>query len=47
MYKLTVIWENGNKDVHYYETKEKAEKVAAGFETAFGNQIFYIYVMKV
>ena len=47
MYKLVIIGYSGKKDIHYYETREKAEKVESGFITAFGNQITYTAVYKV
>lgn len=47
MYKLVIIWANGEKIVHFYETREKAEKVEFGFITAFGNQIEWTTVYKV
>lgn len=47
MYQLVVIWQTGEKETHVYKTCERAEYIAAGYERAFGNQIFYIYVQRV
>lgn len=47
MYRLVIIWADGEKETHDYKTCEKAEKIAAGYDIAFGNQIHYIYVMKI
>lgn len=47
MYKLVIVWKNGDRDFYYYDNQEKAEKVERGFFTAFGNQIQWATVYKV
>lgn len=44
MYELVVIWVDGSKEIHTYETKEKAEKAGNGYKMAFGNQIQWVGV---
>jgi hypothetical protein len=45
-YKLIVIWETGEKEVHTYDTEEKAESIGDGYKMAFGNQISWIGIRK-
>ena len=45
MVKLIVIWYDGTRDVHYYESRAKAEKVENGLYTAFGKQVEYTCVI--
>lgn len=47
MYELVIIWENGDKDVYEYESREKAEKIGRGYkELAFGDQVAWYGVRK-
>lgn len=39
MFELVVIWENGDKDIYPYETREAAEHGAENMRMALGNQI--------
>ena len=39
MWKLVVIWDNGDKDIYEYSTEQEAENAAQGMRTAFGHQI--------
>jgi hypothetical protein len=39
MYELVIIWDNGDKDVYEYPTREEAEKAELGMRIALGNQI--------
>ena len=38
-YEVVIVWETGDKEVHSYDTREQAEKIAQGYRTAFGNQV--------
>lgn len=38
-YELIVIWSTGEKEVHEYNSREKAKKAEQGYKMAFGNQI--------
>ena len=40
MYKLFVVWNTGEKEVHEYKTREEAEQAAAGYKMAFGEQVW-------
>ncbi len=42
MFKLLVIYWDNTREEHEYSTREEAEKAAAGYRMAFGNQIQYI-----
>lgn len=42
MFKLLVIYCDNTREEHEYSTREEAEKAAAGYRMAFGNQIQYI-----
>lgn len=44
MFELVVIWENGEKDIFTYPTKEKAEKAGQGMQMALGKQIVFYCV---
>ena len=44
MFELVVIWENGEKDIFTYQTREKAEKAGQGMQTALGKQIAFYCV---
>ena len=44
MYELIVIWYNGEKEQHTYDTREEAEERAEGYKKAFGNQISWVGV---
>lgn len=47
MYELVIIWENGDKDVYEYESREKAEEIGRGYkELAFGDQVTWYGVRK-
>ena len=39
MFELIIIWNTGEKEVYTYDSREEAEKIEAGYKTAFGNQI--------
>jgi len=39
MYKLTIIWYTGEKEIYDYTTREEAEKAELGMRMVFGNQI--------
>lgn len=38
-YKLIIIWETEEKEVHTYENREKAEEIMKGYKKVFGDQI--------
>lgn len=40
MYTLIIVWNDGSKEEHDYETRQQAEKAARGYETAFGQQVW-------
>ena len=40
MYKLIVIWNDGTKETHHYETMELAEEAEYGLRMAFGSQVW-------
>ena len=40
MYKLFVVWETGEKEVHTYATRQEAEEIAKGYKIAFGSQVW-------
>ena len=40
MYKLFVVWETGEKEVHTYATRQEAEEAAKGYKIAFGSQVW-------
>lgn len=40
MYKLFVVWYNGEKEVHEYNTREEAQEAADGIKMAFGGQVW-------
>ena len=37
--KLTIIWNDGNKEVQEYDSIEQAEKAERNLKMAFGSQI--------
>ena len=37
-YRLTIVWETGEKESYEFNTKEKAERAARNYRTAFGKQ---------
>lgn len=39
-YEVVVVWNDGKKEINGYETREKAEEIKAGYEKAFGNQLW-------
>lgn len=45
-YELIIIWETGEKEIHAYNTKEKAEEIGQGMKMAFGNQVQWYGVRK-
>lgn len=45
-YELVIIWYNGEKEIHAYNTKEKAEEIGQGMKMAFGNQVQWYGVRK-
>lgn len=47
MYRLIVVWYTGEKEMHDYKTRAKAESIAAGYKMVFGNQIEYTCVFRV
>lgn len=46
MFRLTIVWETGEKEVHEYETREQAEEIARGFKMAFGSQVQWVGIYK-
>lgn len=46
-YELVVIWENGDKDVYEYDSRDRAEQCGDGMKTALGNQIAWYGVRPV
>ena len=46
VYELVIIWTNGDKDIHVYTTREKAERAEINMRIAFGNQIEWSCVRK-
>ena len=40
MYKLTIIWNTGEKETYDYATREEAEKAELNMRTAFGGQVW-------
>lgn len=46
MFKLLVIYWDNSREEHEYNTREEAEKAAAGYRMAFGNQIQWIGIDK-
>ena len=39
MYKLLIIWSDGQKEENYYRTEEEAKEIESGYYKAFGRQI--------
>lgn len=39
MYRLLIIWEDGQKAENYYKTEDEAKEIESGYYTAFGRQI--------
>ena len=46
-YRLVIIWENGDKEIHNFNTKEKAERVGADYKKVFGGQVQWYGVSEV
>ena len=46
VYRLTIIWYNGERDEYDYPTREEAEKAENGYHMAFGNQISWSGISK-
>lgn len=44
MYELVIIWETGEQERHTYATREDAEKIEAGYVSAFGSQVVFTCV---
>lgn len=43
-YALIIIWESGEENYYFYETKEKAENRGQAFDMAFGAQVKYWWI---
>ena len=41
-WELVIQWENGDKDVFEYPTREAAEDAMEGYKIAFGNQVAWM-----
>ena len=39
MYTLIIIWTDGSREEHNYETRQQAEQAAHGYMIAFGGQV--------
>ena len=39
VFRLIIIWSNGDRDEYDYPTREEAEEKEAGYHMVFGNQI--------
>lgn len=46
MYELVILWQDGDKDIYQYPTREQAERAGAEMRIAFGNQIQWHGVRK-
>lgn len=46
LYELVIVWENGDKDIYEYKTREDAEKGADNMKMANGEQIAWAGVRK-
>lgn len=44
MYKLTIIFTDGSKEIGFYETEDQAKEFENGFYMVFGGQISYTYI---
>ena len=44
MYQLIIIWDDGQKEEAFYETREEAERIRDGYQMAFGKQINFICI---
>lgn len=39
-YEIVVVWSTGEKQIFGYATREEAEQAKAGYEMAFGSQVW-------
>ena len=39
-YEVVIVWDHGQTDVKECETLEEAESIKAGYEMAFGSQVW-------
>lgn len=39
--ELVIVWETGEKESLFYNTREEAETIERGYHTVFGNQIAF------
>lgn len=46
VYRLIIIWYNGERDEYDYPTREEAEEAENGYRMAFGNQISWSGINK-
>jgi hypothetical protein len=46
VYRLIIIWYNGERDEYDYPTREEAEEVERGYHMEFGNQISWTGISK-
>ena len=46
MYLLLIIWETGERETHFYSTREEAQKTADDMKICFGNQISWYGISK-
>ena len=44
--RLIVIWDTGEKEVHEYDSLEKAREIESGMKVAFGNQISWTGIVE-
>lgn len=44
MWILFILWDDGGRERHAYRSREEAEKIEAGFLTAFGKQIVFSFI---
>lgn len=47
MYRLLIIWNDGQKEENYYGTEEEAKEIQSGYYMAFGSQVQFSCIEKV
>lgn len=45
-YELVVIWEDGTKEIHEFQSVERAEEAGRNYKMAFGGQVAWYGVRR-